>query len=69
MSIIIQNLGKFNNKTYRYRINIDKKFVCEFFHERTRNGLSTCLREAADAIDKIQSKERKDSVKDFFNKS
>jgi len=54
MSIVIQNVTKVvstdNKDTYLLRIN--SEVICRFMHERKINGLSQCLRDAADAIDK-----------------
>lgn len=56
MSIVIQNMGYTNDKKGKhddchYALRINHKTLTHFIHSR-QEGLATCLRKAADAIDK-----------------
>lgn len=53
MSIIIQNIspeGAPMTGPNRYQVRINQTVICEFEHDRQRNGLAQCLRDAADAV-------------------
>lgn len=40
----------------KYRVQINRKVICEFEHNRTHDGLAQCLRDAADAVDAHRNK-------------
>lgn len=40
---------------HHYRVQINKKLICEFDHIR-EDGLATCLRKAADAVQEAENK-------------
>lgn len=50
-----------------YELKINKSVMCRFHHER-RDGLSACLRKAADALDEKSEKQAADMMA-FFRKS
>ena len=39
----------------KYELRINNTVMCEFMHDRKANGLSQCLRDAADAFDKADN--------------
>ena len=54
MSIVITNISKPGTKKCRYRLKINALPITEFTHKRS-DGLATCLRKAADAVDKRET--------------
>ena len=53
MSIVIRNLGGDPLGECSYEIRINERVITTFKHNRVR-GLSACLRQAADAVDKSE---------------
>ena len=49
IAIINQDIKNKNDETW-YHVQINKEFVCEFYHKQDE-GLATCLRKAASAVD------------------
>ena len=39
---------------HKYALRINKYIITEFEHQRTPKGLAQCLRDAADAVDKLE---------------
>lgn len=52
MSIVIQNMGGPSDGVCTYELRINRDTICAFTHNR-RDGLATCLRTAADAVDTV----------------
>ena len=54
MSIIISNISPNAPKTgeNEYEIRINERLICTFKHHRTLDGLASCLRDAANAVEK-----------------
>jgi len=61
MSITIENITQYHltEGLNRYRLRIDDNLIVEFEHVRSFNGLSQCLRDAADAVDAQGRREHK----------
>ncbi len=53
MSIIISNITKDHipHGVNEYVVCINRKEICRFEHFRTHDGLASCLRDAADAVE------------------
>ncbi|NOQ30189.1 MAG: hypothetical protein GQ570_03605 [Helicobacteraceae bacterium] len=52
--IAITNISGTDSLTgvQKYQLRINAQVICEFEHDRTPEGLATCLRDAADAVEK-----------------
>lgn len=50
MGIFIRNLGVVQGSEYKYEVRVNSDLITEFTCKRTVNGLSRCLRAAADAV-------------------
>ena len=57
MAIVIQNMGEEGNNVWRYEVRINREVITRFSHYRP-DGLATCLRLAAEAVDKVREDER-----------
>ena len=55
MPIIIENISIHAHAEgiNQYRLRINEKLIVEFEHDRSYNGLSQCLRDAAEAVDAL----------------
>ena len=53
MSIIIQNMGGNPLGVCKYQLRINQKVIAEFEHSRP-DGLTACLKKAADAAEKAK---------------
>ena len=51
--IAIINRGGLDDGVCTYSVGINKRIIAMFEHDR-RDGLATCLRKAADAVDRIR---------------
>lgn len=52
MAIIIHRLSeKPQNGKDKYCVRVNKELITTFSHQRSRQGLAQCLRDAADAVD------------------
>lgn len=54
----IYNRGKLDESSdlWRYEVYINKELICSFKHNRAE-GLSTCLHEAGDAVERHMKRE------------
>ena len=55
MSIVIHNMGKVEDDLYLYALRINSDTLSSFVHIRSE-GLATCLRKAADAVEQYEYK-------------
>lgn len=65
MSIIITNISLQNSPEIgknRYQLRINKRVICEFEHDRKIDGLAQCLRDAANAVDNVTTKNQNDFI-------
>lgn len=61
--ITIQNISPDDSPRYgedKYILKINHKIICKFSHTRSVDGLAACLRDAADAVDKVRLEELAD---------
>ena len=61
MSIIIQNIGGNPLGVCKYQLRINQDVVAEFEHNRV-DGLATCLRAAAEAVEKDKWMKARDEI-------
>ncbi len=49
-----------------YELYINQSLICTFTHDRSSDGLAQCLRDAADAVDKVRMSERAVTLHDVY---
>ena len=71
MSVVIQNMGKIKGETddwgglHQYQLRINHSVIAEFIHAR-RDGLATCLRLAAKAVEEQEAREFEESIAEIL---